>query len=67
MDIEIIKAVSDLPIVAILIYLVVRQQAEIDKLLERVIQNERDFTDRIIAIIQCWDSLGNHSGGKSQD
>lgn len=51
MDIELIKALGDLPITALLIYLLVRQQGENEKLLTQLIESERCHARNIIDII----------------
>lgn len=50
MDIEVIKAIASLPVEAILVFLLVRQQLQIEKLLAGMVQSEREHADRLVAI-----------------
>lgn len=50
MDIELIKALGDLPIVGILIYLLVREQGTNEKLLMSIIESERDHARNLVNI-----------------
>lgn len=51
MDIELIKALGDLPVVAILIYLIIRQQAEKEKLLAALIERECAHAKDLVSIV----------------
>jgi hypothetical protein len=51
MDVELIKALANLPITAILIYLVIRLQAEKEKLLTSFIEGERCHAKDLVDIV----------------
>lgn len=51
MEIDLIKEIVNLPIIAVLIYLMVRQQAQIDKLLASVIESERNHAKDLVEIV----------------
>lgn len=59
MDIEIIKALANLPLDFVLIYLIVKQQAQINMLLERIGASEREHLDSLVRIL-CRGSLGDN-------
>lgn len=61
MDIELIKALGDLPVVAICIYLIIRTQGEKEKLLSELIASERSHAKDLVDIIVSGRVIvGNH-------
>lgn len=55
MDVEIIKALSGLPIEIVLIYVIFQQQKQIEKLLAGIIESEREHARNLVSIV-----VGNH-------
>lgn len=51
METEIIKALADLPLTGILVYLLIRQQAQIEKLLVEFANSEREHARNIVDLI----------------
>lgn len=51
MDIEVIKALASLPLEAVLIYLIIRQQSQIEKLLACMVENERNHTRDLLEVL----------------
>lgn len=50
MDVELIKALADLPIMGILIYLLVKEQGTNEKLLMSIIESEREHARNLVNI-----------------
>lgn len=67
MDIETIKALSDLPLVFVLIYIIIKQQAQITALLERIGSNERTYTENIMRLVIGGYSLHDYPGGAGEN
>lgn len=57
MDAEIVKALAELPAMVVLIYLLVRMQAEKEKLLAALIESEREHARNLVAIACGRDRL----------
>lgn len=51
MDAEVIKLLAALPLETVLIYLIVRQQAQIERLLASIIESEREHARSILELV----------------
>lgn len=67
MEADLVKALASLPLDGILIYLIVRQQAQIEKLFNCLVESEREHARTIVSIIASSRFLSNGSGTGEPD
>lgn len=56
MNSELIAAISNAPVVVVLIYLIIRMQAEKEKLIASIIESERQHAKDILSLV-CGDRV----------
>lgn len=62
MDIELIKALGTLPLEAVLIFIIIRQQQQIEKLMASIIESERNHASNLLQIVVGSRGLLVHTG-----
>lgn len=67
MDAELLKTLAGVPVELIMIFIIVQQQKQINLLLERIVQSEREYAANLCALFRDFSGMDHRKNGNSEN